>query len=430
MRKFLLMLGVLALICSPAMAGKNLGGAMVVHTDDTHSYTAGVCTLFDTWYPDISCEGLGTRTDMDDMTPALVWFLAAFPEAANPGVTVCYFGDDHPLPPYYIERWGFCGPAGSIEVPDTGWPDSPATAGNSVAFGSPIAGDHLFPFYYFTVYGYTDVYFCSAINPIGGYAGYVDDSNPPELDEIDRFGCVRWYADGFNDCPSPGPIPCACCFYDGTCQMTDDADACLAAGGYEFLGSGIPCNPNPCPQPGACCFDDGSCAPGYFEDRCYADGGVVWLIGDDCDPNNCPQPPEACCHDDGSCTFVPPAQCDGTPWGPGTTCTPDNPCPPPTGACCYEDGSCVPGTIEADCFAGGGTSWIMFDDCDPNICPPPPAEGACCYGCQECVVLLEADCEALPDWYLWLPDEVCDPNPCPPVATETTTWGSIKADYK
>jgi hypothetical protein len=431
MRRFLLMLGALALICSPAMAGKNTNGSMVVHTDDAHQWTGGLCDYFDDWYPGITCPDLGTRTDVDVNTPALIWFLAAFPDDASPGVAVIYFGHNHSMPQYYHNRWGFCGPAGSIEVPDTGWPDAPTTAGNSVAFGTPVSGDILFPFYYFEVWGETGWHYCTAINPVGGYAGYVDDSVPPELDYIECFGCVYYGTnDGYNECPPCGPPPGgACCFWDGSCMMTEDLDECLSIGGYDWLGAGTVCDPNPCPQVGACCFPDGYCDPYWFELDCYDAGGILWLEGDDCQPNNCPQPPEACCHEDGTCTYVPPEQCDGTPWGPGTDCEP-NPCPPPLGACCYYDGTCVPGYTEDDCYASGGTSWIIFDDCDPNDCPPPPPEGACCYGCEECIVLTEDECIDLPDDYAWYEGETCDPNPCPPIATETTTWGSIKSEYK
>jgi len=62
-------------------------------------------------------------------------------------------------------------------------------------------------------------------------------------------------------------------------------------------------------------------------------------------------------------------------------------------------------------------------------CPTPPI-GACCYGDQECTELTEEECWALPHDYLWIEDEVCDPNPCPPVATESSTWGAIKANYR
>jgi hypothetical protein len=329
------------------------------------------------------------------------------------------------MPQYYHNRWGYCGPAGTLEVPDAGWPDAPATAGNSVAFGSPLVGLHLFPFYYFDVWGETGWHYCTAINPVGGYAGFVDDSNPPELDEIFLFGCVFYGTDdGYNECPSDGPLPGACCFDDGACELVLSLDECLAAGGHTWLGQGTLCDPNPCPQPGACCFDDGSCTY-VLEDRCYQSGGQLWIAGTDCDPNPCPPPPEACCWPDGSCTFVPPDECGGTPWGVGTTCEP-NPCPqPPTGACCAPDGTCTE-TTQADCQYD---IWYDGEVCDPNPCPQPPT-GACCYGCQECVVLTQEECEELPDDYAWYDGQVCDPNPCPPVSTETTTWGSLKGNYK
>jgi hypothetical protein len=411
------------------MAGKNAGGAMVVHTDDAHGWTNGLCTLFDEWYPGITCPDLGLRTDVDVNTPALIWFLAAFLDGSSPGVTVCYFGHDHNMPQYYHNRWGFCGPAGTIEVPDTGWPDTPATAGNSVAFGSPIAGDILFPFYYFDVWGETGWYYCTAINPVGGYAGYVDDSNPPVLDEIECFGCVYYGTDsGYNECPPCGVPMGACCYEDGSCTMEENLDNCLAAGGYDWLGEGTVCDPNPCPPPppptGACCYEDGSCIPDYEEIPCYESGGILWLEDLTCDPNPCPPPiTGACCYPDGSCLEQTANDCTGDYYGDYVPCDP-NPCPQ-LGACCAPDGSCTV-TLQVDCPYD---IWYELEVCDPNPCPPPPL-GACCYGCEECIVLNQYECEDLPDDYAWYEGEVCDPNPCPPIATETTTWGSIKADYK
>jgi hypothetical protein len=75
---------------------------------------------------------------------------------------------------------------------------------------------------------------------------------------------------------------------------------------------------------------------------------------------------------------------------------------------------------------GSGGPWTL----DYIIeCPTPPV-GACCYGEQQCTELLEEECMEIPDWYLWIGGEVCDPNPCPPTATESSTWGSIKANYR
>jgi hypothetical protein len=280
MKNLLLMLGILLLATSPVLAGKNCQGAMVVHTDDAHDWTHGVCDNFDAWVPDPEW-GYGTRTDKDEWTPALIWFIAMLP-GPNPGVSAVYFGHDHNLPEYYHNHWGFCGPAGSIEVPDDGWPDSPSTAGNLVTFGSPILGDHVFPFYYLDVYGYSDVHYCTAINPVGGYAAFLDDSSPPVVDECNSFGCVRWYEEGYNGYAyfALG----ACCFDDGTCLMYS-AEWCWLDGG-EYVGGCIPCDPNPCPQQGACCLPSGYCLM-RLPDDCLFMGGEYVGEGILCDPDPC-----------------------------------------------------------------------------------------------------------------------------------------------
>ncbi|MEK6988116.1 MAG: hypothetical protein AABX97_08505, partial [Candidatus Thermoplasmatota archaeon] len=55
-----------------------------------------------------------------------------------------------------------CGPAGTVEVPDGDWPYT--GRGNSVALGSPVVGDHLFPFYVFRIDGGTEgSYFSTAV---------------------------------------------------------------------------------------------------------------------------------------------------------------------------------------------------------------------------------------------------------------------------
>jgi hypothetical protein len=242
MKKLIAVLAGLVLATTPALAGKNASGVMVVHTDDAHGWTENVCDYFDAWVPD-DCICLGTRTDKDENTPVLIWFAAFFPAGSAPGVTVVYFGHDHNLPAYHHDHWGFCGPAGTIEVPDSGWPDAPATAGTAVAFGSPIINDHLFPFYYVDVYGFPGAYYCTAINPVGGYAAFMDDSIPPVLDECFHFGCVRWYEPSYNECPL-GSAWGACCLDDGSCHVWS-FDQCMGTGG-EYMGHCTLCEPDPC----------------------------------------------------------------------------------------------------------------------------------------------------------------------------------------
>lgn len=103
-------------------------------------------------------------------------------------------------------------------------------------------------------------------------------------------------------------------------------------------------------------------------------------------------------------------------------------CQPPTGACCFADGSCEV-LFEDECTQVGGDYWIEGEVCEPNPCDQPPPLGACCFDDGSCVETDEQDCYSM-GGVLWIPDEDCDPNPCPPVATEETTWGKIKSDYR
>jgi hypothetical protein len=379
MRKFLLALGILALLCSPAMAGKNLGGALIVHTNDANGYTGGVCGRFETQDNPGSCENAGTQTNKDENTPALIWLIAAFTPAHNPGVSAVYFGLNHNLPvnQQYFPNFGLCGPAGTLELPDAGWPDM---GGNTVAFSSPIVGDTFFPFYHLNAYGFAGAFVGTGINPTGGYAAFVDDSNPPVQDNVTLFGVVRWGTIGHNDCPIIPQDRGACCFGDGSCLVLPPQD-CAAQGG-DYQGNDTVCDPNPCDQPQACCFEDEHC-----ED----------LLADDCVARL------------------------GVPQGDGTTCATADCNIPRVGACCT-DGVCTE-VLETECageFFGEGTL------CQDVICEPPVGTGACCFVGAPCQILTAAECDAAGGTYLG------DDTPCDdcPTATETTTWGSIKANYR
>lgn len=378
MRKVLLALGILALICTPAMAGRNANGALIVHTNDSYNYSSQTVCTTASGNPG-TCEAANTQSDR--YAGAVVWLLAAFDPLSSPGVTVIYFGinyDDANLDPGGALR--FCGPAGTLEVADPDWPYT--GRGNSVAFGSPVYST-LFVFYAFQIqnFGAGGEFFCTAINPTGGYAAFVDDGNPPGLDQVYNFGCVVWGAPGHNDCPRP-PVNGACCFDDGSCQVVDGAQTCAALGG-RYQGDNSLCDPNPCEQPAACCFEDGHCEM-LLRAACDAAGGAYM----------------------------------------GGTCEPQNPCPQPLGACCFEDGSCSMLTQQACVDAGGN---FLGGNCEPtNPCPPPPPTGACCTD-GVCTETTEANCGGV-----WNGNAHCD-DPgfqCPPVATKNATWGQIKANYR
>ncbi|MBT6165113.1 MAG: DNRLRE domain-containing protein [Phycisphaerae bacterium] len=94
-----------------------------------------------------------------------------------------------------------------------------------------------------------------------------------------------------NDCAS------ACCYQDGTCEMSAQID-CDNAGGIYY--GGRECDDNVCDQVGQCCLDDGSCldivevlCDEYYGDwdssnNCEDDQCVSYFIVTD-DTDECPQ---------------------------------------------------------------------------------------------------------------------------------------------
>lgn len=389
MRKILLALGIMALICTPAMAGPNANGAIIVHTNDAYNYSAGTaCTT--TFGLPADCASAITRSDKNFITAgqrSTVWFLAAFLPTASPRVASVYFGTDvDDLNFDAGSNYGPCGPLGTQQVPDGGWPYD---AGNSVGFGTPVIGNTLFVFYVFGLDNYDDVvdapnpWWCSTINQTGGYAAFFDDSFPPNQDNITKFGCVKWYEAGQNQCPEIIPISGACCFETGECLVLMQAD-CVAQGG-SYVGDDTTCVPdNPCAQPGACCDLETGICRFVLEVACQP---PFVFVGGACEPlNPCPQK--------GAC------------------------CEPVTGVCTY--------VLADQCLAP--SVWHGEWTCDPNNCPVEP-QGACCDPATgACIYVYAAQCLAP---MVWHPEWTCDPNYCPPpVATEPTTWGQIKANYR
>ena len=369
---------------SPAQAGRNANGALIVHTNDSVNYTSSgdYCGInYDA--PD-SCGAAGTRTDKDEDTPAVIWFLAAFRPEASPGVTTVQFGVMHNLPSAdYFSGYGACGPQ-PLELPDGGWPFGDGnSSGNLVAYGAAVYSN-LFPFYWFAAIGsLPNSYLGSRTYPSTDEAKFVDDGQPPVEDLCHNFGMVAWDGTGQNTCPEFIPPQGACCFEDGSCQVLLQ-DECNTLGG-TYVGDDTVCEPTTCPQPEACCFYGGACEI-LLPEICIGQQGTPQGPGSVCDPNTCPLPPEACCFDDGSCQFIPPA----------------------------------------DCAALGGVAQGAGTSCEPNDCPVPT--GACCTGDAQCQVTTAADCDAM-GGYLFIPGEDCDPNPCP-FAARPSTWGQIKANFR
>ncbi len=385
MKKLLLALGIMALMCSPAMAGRNANGAMLLHVNPNLVYSALQPYCDDVAYPiPTTCDGLVTDDTRDPSVESMIWMVAAFANGASPGVLAFQVGLGGNVDNSWFTDFAPCGPAGFFEIPDVGWPGT--GTGTAVAYPTSVHSI-LFKMYWFAC-GSPGV--GSTLSTTNYYAGdhhaeWADDSTPPVTDFCNLFGTIEWGGPGSKQCPS-GAVG-ACCFQDGTCQVLASADCATAGGAYQ--GDGTVCDPNTCPQPvGACCFTDGTCRDLNQAD-CTAAGGAWEGMGTACASFQCPQPVHACCFTDGSCRDL----------------------------------------NEADCAAAGG---IFHGDvtCEtPGFTCPVTPTGACCRG-DVCTIETEASCTANGGTYKG-DGTTCTPqNPCQLVPTKSTTWGQIKGSYR
>lgn len=368
----------IALVCALALIvvsagpslgdGRNGGGALLVHTDDAVSWTGHICDQFDTVVPQ-DYTLLNTQTNKDAETLVLIWFIAAFHEDSDPGFNVVYFGNDHNLPEGYHNDWGMCSADAGIEIPDAGWPDYPAVGGVSVAYYNHILSDRLVPIYVFDVWGFEGAYYGSGINPIGGFAAFIEALGPPITDEIEHFGQLRWGEEGYNDYPQP-PTSGACCYPDASCVIAFENECYRPWGIYQ--GDGTVCEPGFC---GACCYWEQVDIP-VFERRCVVTS-------------------EADCYDEESWgehyVEVAPGVWYGSDWSYG-------------GVGCAESSEEAPG------------KWFCFEPWD---------QAACCFLDGSCMVSTWIDCRE--EWQSWGHAEDCSPNPCPTQDMEFVR-GDVNAD--
>ena len=191
-----LLLVLTCVLSTTAWCGRNSDGAFIVHTDPSTSYTAGFDYCDRDYQNPGNCISANTQVDAGGEA-AVIWVIASFPAGSSPGVTVVEFGLEHTVSTGDVLVYGPCGPV-SIEIPDPSFPGS--DSGMSVAF-YPSVYRTLFPFYWFAVYGRSGDTFGTGENPATGRASFTDEANPPQMDDVTRFGYVRWGSPGDNDCP-------------------------------------------------------------------------------------------------------------------------------------------------------------------------------------------------------------------------------------
>ena len=249
-RALLASLALLLLGGGGAIASRNDGGSMLVHTDDAVSFSSGWDYCANNPLP-ATCGELITQTNAEpENVNAIIWVVGAFDPSSSPGVTAYQFGIYHNLPTGYFTAWGACGP-GALEIPDATWPDESGT-GTAIAYGAAVYPHFLFKMYWFAVAGQVGTHIDTGAFPHGtNGAAFADDGSPPLVDTVTRFGSVHWGEQGSNTCPVP-PATGACCNPDATCVVGMEND-CQAAHGI-YLGNNSECTvENRC---SACCYLD------------------------------------------------------------------------------------------------------------------------------------------------------------------------------
>lgn len=182
-----------------ATAGPNAGGHLLLHTEESVSYTwddvssyAGFtipeCPWRECFDPAYECEEFLLDIDVSSNKPydepAVFWVIAAFPSHACPRVNAVAFGIDWDVTgnePTFV-GWGNCA---DWELSVNDWPLEPHS-GTVAAFSQPRP-QLATPIYWFAAFAY---YGESTINltshPTEGVARFADDSIPSKLDTITR----------------------------------------------------------------------------------------------------------------------------------------------------------------------------------------------------------------------------------------------------
>ncbi|MCA9759148.1 MAG: hypothetical protein KDA27_25365 [Candidatus Eisenbacteria bacterium] len=260
-----------------ATAGPNASGGLsitlvegVVYTTDSDSYCgAGV---------DNCADGIVSIAETEVV---VLKISAAFPSVAVPRLAGVVFGLDYDADDITILAHGSCG---DFELPTDGWPSS--GEGTAVTWASAQTGT------------FTDVYWMAAYDYYGTPSAiqvvphptqgafFADDDVPSNLDPIAVLGSFGFFIDGSAGCKPESHFG-ACCFPDGSCELTF-VDECERLGGM-YQGDFVDCDLADCQStlPGACCIDNGTECVIRTPEECHGLHGE--FLGPDvpCDPFPC-----------------------------------------------------------------------------------------------------------------------------------------------
>jgi hypothetical protein len=200
----LVVLGALS-AASPAQAGVNAGGVLLLHCPPAIQYSTSVqsyCGLSNL----SDCQGVQASAISDPEHPVVFYVMAAFPDSVGPRVKCLSFGVTFDTSAVVMLDHGSCA---DLELPDTNWPHS--GSGTAQYWTIPTTS-RLSEAYWFLAYATEpgrETTFDLVPHPTqGGF--FVDDGFPAVPDAIEDFGALGFNRDGY--CPpcqaqaGPGPV--------------------------------------------------------------------------------------------------------------------------------------------------------------------------------------------------------------------------------
>ncbi len=233
--------GLLLMVASPALAGPNEGGVLVLHANPSLTFTSDIATYCGMSELDLCSEAV-TTVDWVAGRKVVFHALAAFPLGSTPRLKGLSFGITYDPAKFVMAARGTCA---DFELPDGTWPAPGTGTGQSWTAG-PQTG-LLTEIYWFCGYAYgeqesEDSTSVALIPHPTQHGLFVDDGEPQAVDSVAAYGRLGFGTAGYDPCPEVG----ACCQPDGACQVLTFS-ACEAAAGAWLGGS---CDPNPCPVEG------------------------------------------------------------------------------------------------------------------------------------------------------------------------------------
>ena len=181
---------ILSFAAAHAFAGPNYGGILIVHANESLSYSTGemYCGSSDL----VDCDIADVRVDGTD--PVVCYVLAAFPAEASPRLGGLTLGIDYDDAKLQVEEWGACG---DFALPDQGWPGP--NEGLAVTWETAQT-DHLIEVCWLAVSSNGDPAVLEIIDSPISRAAFGDDDVPANLDDVLGFGALGFNTDGRNPC--------------------------------------------------------------------------------------------------------------------------------------------------------------------------------------------------------------------------------------